>query len=57
MVSVTWNTYKEYFGYSNYGIWSLFLLVLYHVIINLNSIAVGLYLAFTLSQRFKGTED
>ena len=33
---------------------SLFLLVLYHFIMNLNSIAVGLYLAFTLSNSFTG---
>ena len=33
---------------------SLFLLVLYHFIMNLNSIAVGLYLAFTLSNSFNG---
>jgi ABC-type sugar transport system permease subunit len=49
---VTWATYKEYFGYSRLGIASLFLLVFYHLIINLNSISVGLYLAFTLSNRF-----
>ena len=46
---VTWRTYREYFSYSNCGIFSLFLLVLYHFIMNLTSIAVGLYLAFTLS--------
>jgi multisubunit Na+/H+ antiporter MnhF subunit len=28
---------------------SLFLLILYHIIINLNAMAVGLYLAFTLT--------
>ena len=49
---MTWETYKEYFSYSNCGIFSLFLLVFYHFIMNLNSIAVGLYLAFTLSKRF-----
>lgn len=30
---------------------SLFLLVLYHIIINLNAMAVGLYLAFTLTHQ------
>ena len=52
LVKVTWSTYKEYFSYSNCGLWSFFLLIFYHFIINLNSIVVGLYLAFTLSQRF-----
>lgn len=49
---MTWATYKEYFSYSNCGAWSFFLLIFYHFVINLNSIAVGLYLAFTLSKRF-----
>jgi len=52
LAKVTWQTYKEYFSYSNCGAWSFFLLIFYHFIINLNSIAVGLYLAFTLSMRF-----
>lgn len=54
---VTWETYKEYFSYSKYGIWSLGLLVLYHFIINLNNMAVGLYLAFTLTTSFSATES
>ncbi len=37
--------------------WSLFLLVLYHFIININNMAVGLYLAFTLTSSFSATES
>jgi ABC-type sugar transport system permease subunit len=54
---VTWDTYKEYFGYSKHGIWSLALLVLYHFVINLNNMAVGLYLAFTLTSSTSATES
>lgn len=54
---MTWDTYKEYFGYSKHGIWSLALLVLYQFIINLNNMAVGLYLAFTLTSSLLHTES
>lgn len=48
---MTWATYREYFSFSKCGMWSLFLLVIYHVIINLTTMSVGFYLAFTLSSR------
>jgi hypothetical protein len=44
--------FKKYFSYTTFGSFSPFLIFAIHFVINLNSIAVGLFLAFTLSKKF-----
>ena len=47
--SVSWETYKAFFRFAPGGFWGIALVILVHVIINGCSIAVSLYLAFTLT--------
>ena len=49
--------YKDFFSYSYGGVASVFLIFALHIIINCCSIAVSLYLAFTLTHRFNDTDE
>ena len=44
----------EYFSYSFGGLWGVVIVFLAHVFINGCSLAVSLYLAFSLTQQFSG---
>ncbi len=52
-----WETYKQYFSYTSLGTWSMLIVLASHVLINLNSIAVSAYLAYTLSRRMSAGEE
>ena len=49
---MSWETYKTFFRFAPGGFWGLALVILVHMVINGCSVAVSLYLAFTLTQRF-----
>lgn len=52
---VQWPTYKELFNFGYGGSWGILIIILISVLINLCTLSVSLYLAFTLSHRFKAT--
>ena len=54
---IRWSIYKAFFGYGYCGIWNLLILILMSILINLCSVAVSLYLAFTLSHKFVNTKE
>jgi len=50
---IKWSLYKEFFSYSGTnGIIAILTMFLLHGLINMNAMAVSLFLAFTLSQKF-----
>ena len=52
-----WNTYKEFFSYAFGGLCGVVLIFLLHLLINISSVAVSLYLAFSLTQRLQESEE
>lgn len=53
---VTWTDVKDYFSYAPGGLWGVLLVFIMHAIINGATMAVSLYLAFSLTQRFTWAE-
>jgi hypothetical protein len=54
---VDWSVYKEMFKYSQYGgACSIMIIVFLSILINLNSVAVSLFLAFTISSKYTTDE-
>ena len=52
---VVWAEYKEFFSFAFGGIYGIVFIFVLHVIINLCTMAVSLFLALTLTHRF--TDD
>jgi len=52
---VQWSAYKELFDYGFTG--GLWIILIISVLINLCTLSVSLYLAFTLANRFKATNS
>jgi ABC-type bacteriocin/lantibiotic exporter with double-glycine peptidase domain len=55
--SVSWETYKRLFRLGPLGIWSIAFVVLMHIVINAANLAVSLYLALTLTERFVAADE
>ena len=49
--------YRKYFSYSYLGLWSILVIIIVHILINLNNLAVGIYLAFTITNRLTSESD
>jgi len=47
--AITWETYKRFYSYGPFGLWSIVFVVFMHVVINFFNLAVSIYLAFTLT--------
>ena len=54
---VGWADYKEFFSYAFGGIAGIFFIVFLHVVINLCTLSVSFFLAFTLTQKFTNDEQ
>lgn len=58
--SVSWALQKRFYSYAPCGLYGVVVIILLHVVINACNMAVSLYLAFTLTNRFSegpGTEQ
>ena len=55
--SVSWQTYKRFYSYAPCGLWGMVFVVFMHIVINLCNLAVSLYLAFTLTERFVADQN
>jgi ABC-type multidrug transport system fused ATPase/permease subunit len=55
--SVSWETYKRLYRMGPLGLWSIGFVVLLHIIINACNLAVSLYLALTLTERFVAADE
>ena len=53
---ITWSDYTEFFSYSVGGSWGILLVFIMHAIINGCTMAVSLYLAFSLTHQFAATD-
>lgn len=55
--SVSWETYTRLFRMGPYGLWSIAFVVVLHIVINACNLAVSLYLALTLTERFVAADE
>ena len=49
--------YQEFFAYAYGGLWGILLIIVLHVLMNLCSLAVSLFLAFSLTSKFTTDES
>jgi len=54
---VGWADYKEFFSYAFGGMGGIVAIFVLHIVINLCTLAVSLFLAFTLTKRFTNDES
>ena len=54
---VSWEDYKELFSYAFGGLKGIAVIVVIHIVINVCTLAVSLFLAFSLTKRFSESED
>ena len=47
---VTWADYKEFFSYAFGGLGGIILIIFLHIVINLCTLSVSLFLAFSLTK-------
>ena len=47
--SIAWKDYKEFFSYASFGMCGIVIIFILHIIINLCTMGVSLYLAFDLT--------
>ena len=53
---VAWSDYKDFFDYAFGGLWGIAMIVFIHLVINLCTLGVSLFLAFSLTQKFSNDE-
>lgn len=51
---VEWSDYKIFFNFSVGGLWGILLVFVLHVLINLCTVAVSIYLGLTLTSKVSG---
>ena len=51
-----WKDYKAFFSFAFGGLSGIILIIVVHILINLCTLAVSLFLAFTLTKRFTSDE-
>ena len=54
---VGWADYKEFFSYAFGGLGGIVLIVFLHIVINLCTLSVSLFLAFSLTKKFTNNEE
>ena len=54
---VDWIVYREFFAHAYGGFWGILLIIVLHVLMNLCSLAVSLFLAFSLTSKFTTDES
>ena len=54
---VGWADYKEFFSYAYGGMCGIFLIIFLHVVINLCTLSVNFFLAFSLTKQISSDED
>lgn len=54
---VEWNDYKKFFRFSLGGLWGIALVFVLHIVINLCTVAVSIYLGLTLTNHFTAPEQ
>ena len=52
-----WADYKEFFSYAFGGLGGIILIIFIHIVINLCTLAVSLFLAFTLTKQFTSDQS
>lgn len=54
---VAWNDYKTFFSFSVSGKWGIVLVLALHVVINICTVAVSIYLGLTLTSKLNATDE
>ena len=54
--SVPWSEYKTFFNFSVGGFWGIILVGVLHIVINLCSVAVSIYIGLTLTSKLNAKE-